>query len=399
MQPILSIDDISRILLSICRSAVQEHTSMPLHKLEEDSSRSIVSLLEGTTILPMAIAAHVSTMFQCPALADVLCGDDSIEHWAGAIYHEWSQAPAIITFITSGSTGKPTQQKLESVLLWQEAQELQRTLLHERKRIVSTVPCHHVYGFLFTVLLPKVAEIPCLIPVPFPSRAFIEELKDGDFIVSFPLFWNGLIKLGIPFPANTHGSTSTAPCSPETMHQLLSLGLARISNIYGSSETGGLGFQHHPDAPLTLFNFWQRVRCDDIENSWIERVHPLDIPQPPVAIPDFVEWFSHELFAVRGRKDKIVQVGGINVSLLKTAACIKQHPDVLDCAVRLMRPDEGNRLKAFILPRSFEPDTIALRAELYQWCRNRLRPAERPKKITFGNQFPVNAMGKAKDWN
>lgn len=399
MQPILSIDDISRVILSICRSAVLEQTSMPLHELATDASRSVDSVLNGTAVLPQTIATHATTMFQCPVLAESLSGDDCIEHWASVVYDAWSKAPATITFVTSGSTGEPTLQKLETALLWQEAQELQRVLLHERKRFVATVPCHHVYGFLFTVLLPKVAGLPCVAPVPFPSRAFLEGLETGDFVVSFPLFWNGLIKHDIPFSANIHGSTSTAPCPPKTMHELLSLGLARISNIYGSSETGGLGYQHHPDAPLTLFNFWQRVHCDDMENSWIERVHPQDIPQASIAIPDYVEWFSHELFAVKGRKDKIVQVGGINVSLLKTTACLKNHPDVLDCAVRLMRPNEGNRLKAFVLPRSSEPDTTALRADLYQWCRNHLRPAERPKKITFGNQFPVTAMGKAKDWN
>ncbi|MFA9394139.1 MAG: AMP-binding protein [Halodesulfovibrio sp.] len=399
MQPILSINDVCKVILSICHSAVQEQTSIPLRKLATDTSRSVASILEGTPVLPQLIAVHAATMFQCVALSESLSADDSIAHWANVIYDAWSKHPATITFITSGSTGNPTPQKLETALLWQEAQELQRTLLCERKRIVSTVPCHHVYGFLFTILLPNIAELPCVTPVPFPSRAFIRGLEAGDFVVSFPLFWNGLIKQDLPFSADIHGSTSTAPCSPKTMHNLLSLGIARISNIYGSSETGGLGYQHHPDSPLSLFAFWRRIRCDDIENSWIERVHPLNITQTAVAIPDHIEWLSPELFSVKGRKDKIVQVGGMNVSLLKTAECITNHPDVLDCAVRLMRLDEGNRLKAFVLPRSSEPDTAALRAELYQLCRAHLRPAERPKKITFGTQFPVNAMGKAKDWD
>ena len=398
MHPILSINDVCKVILSICHSAVQEQMSIPLRKLATDTSRSVTSILEDSPVLPQLIAVHATTMFQCPILSESLSGDDSIAHWAHTIYDAWLKDPATITFITSGSTGAPTQQKLETALLWQEAQELHRTLLCERKRIVSTVPCHHVYGFLFTVLLPNIAGLPCVSPAPFPSRAFIRELEAGDFVVSFPLFWNGLIKHNLPFSADIHGSTSTAPCSPKTMYNLLSLGIARISNIYGSSETGGLGYQHHPDSPLSLFTFWRRVRCDDMENSWIERAHPSKTTQPVVAIPDHIEWLSPNSFLVKGRKDKIVQVGGMNVSLLKTATCITNHPDVLDCSVRLMRLDEGNRLKAFVLPRNSEPDTVALRAELYQLCRAHLRPAERPKKITFGSQFPVNAMGKAKDW-
>lgn len=399
MDPILSIHDISNIIVSICRSAVQEQTAIPLHEAEKDSSCSVTHVLQGSGVIPQQIAAHITTMFQCIGLATTLSGEDSIMSWAQAVFDAWIPHSSTITFITSGSTGEPTHQKLETVLLWQEAEELAQALLQKRKRIVATVPCHHLYGFLFAVLLPKVSALPCVAPLPFPSRAFVNGLHSGDFVVSFPLFWEGLLKQEIVFPDDVHGSTSTAPCPPATMHSLLAAGLARLTNIYGSSETGGLGYQHHPDAPLTLFAFWRRVHLDDPDESWIERIHPSGTSQQPVVIPDHVEWFSSRCFSVRGRKDKIVQVGGLNVSLSKTVECMRSHPDVRDCAVRLMRPEEGNRLKAFVIPKTSEVDMQALRSDLYSWCRSQLRPAERPKKITFGSRFPVTSMGKNKDWN
>lgn len=398
IKPILSSSDIARILVSICRSAVQEATSMPLHTMSTDTSVSVESLLDNTPVTTAQIEEHITRMFQCTDLANSLPAHESVQFWANAVFKHWKKSAHVITFATSGSTGEITLKKQETALLWQEAQELHRVLLSQRTRIVSAVPAHHVYGFLFTVLLPKVAKIPVTDPIPFPSRSFIDMLEPGDFVVAFPLFWEGILKHERPFTADIHGATSTAPCPPKTMSALLDAGLTRITNIYGSSETGGLAYQHMPEHPLTLFSFWKRITGSANEDL-LERVHPSEQPQQPIPMPDNISWISDNTFKVLGRKDKIVQVGGINVSLQKTTECLRSHPDVKNCVVRLMRQDEGNRLKAFVIPNNGVIDPSELRTSLYQWCREQLRPAERPKKISFGTTFPKTAMGKAKDWN
>jgi acyl-coenzyme A synthetase/AMP-(fatty) acid ligase len=70
---------------------------------------------------------------------------------------------------------------------------------------------------------------------------------------------------------------------------------------------------------------------------------------------------------------------------------------VADAAVRLMRPDEGIRLKTFVVPR---PGAGAgFTQELRAWIDARLAPPERPKAITLGPQLPRGALGKPADWN
>jgi acyl-coenzyme A synthetase/AMP-(fatty) acid ligase len=93
-----------------------------------------------------------------------------------------------------------------------------------------------------------------------------------------------------------------------------------------------------------------------------------------------------------------VQVGGINVFPGKVAEVLKEHPAVLDACVRLMRPDEGNRLKAFVVARAPDADLGALEQQLIGWTRDRLGAPERPLAFSFGAQLPAQANGKPADW-
>lgn len=47
-------------------------------------------------------------------------------------------------------------------------------------------------------------------------------------------------------------------------------------------------------------------------------------------------------------------MGGINVFAAQVAAGLRENPAVLDASLQLMRADEGNRPKAFIVPRAGE---------------------------------------------
>jgi long-chain acyl-CoA synthetase len=102
-------------------------------------------------------------------------------------------------------------------------------------------------------------------------------------------------------------------------------------------------------------------------------------------------------FTLEGRTDGAVQVGGTNVYPARIAALLRTHPNVSDAAVRLMRPEEGSRLKAFIVA-CYGVDYDVSRLELEAWCSRSLRSFERPTALTFGMCLPKNQMGKECDW-
>ena len=122
-----------------------------------------------------------------------------------------------------------------------------------------------------------------------------------------------------------------------------------------------------------------------------------DGTQQRCSAPDHLDWIDGNRFLPVGRIDEAVQVGGVNVFPLSIAACLKRHPDVLDAAVRLMRGDEGNRLKAFIVPRA-DVTAAELQARLDGWIQNKLTSAQHPKSFSFGAQLPRDANGKLSDW-
>jgi acyl-coenzyme A synthetase/AMP-(fatty) acid ligase len=115
-------------------------------------------------------------------------------------------------------------------------------------------------------------------------------------------------------------------------------------------------------------------------------------------LPDEVEWCDSRSFRPLRRRDQAVQVAGINVYPQYVASRLKEHPGVADCSVRLMRPEEGVRLKAFVVPADMCLSTAALRTELSNWCRQHLKNVEQPRTFTFGERLPTQGMGKLADW-
>jgi 4-coumarate--CoA ligase len=80
------------------------------------------------------------------------------------------------------------------------------------------------------------------------------------------------------------------------------------------------------------------------------------------------------------------------------AEVLAMHPAVAGCAVRLMRADEGTRLKAFVVPHDNLEEPARLRTALTRWIGERLSPAERPAAYSFGAALPRQPNGKLTDW-
>jgi long-chain acyl-CoA synthetase len=321
----------------------------------------------------------------------------TLDDWAQTALEAWRRRPTEIVFMTSGSTGAPVPCRQKTALLEQEIMA-QADIHAGCRRIVALVPRHHIYGFLFTILLPKALNIPVLELAPVPAAISTAGLGPGDLVVAFPLFWKSLADLGRPLPDGLQGVTSTGPCPADSIHALLALGLTRMTEVYGSSETGGLGYRHQPTDAYTLFPFWQQERAIASPPSALRRRMPEGGTTGPYPLPDIVEWEDTRHFRPVRRTDKAVQVAGVNVHPNKIAALLRTHPLVRDCAVRLMRPEEGQRLKAFVVGRG-GTDPAALRRKLKAWAGDRLSAAELPKSWTFGPALPVNSLGKASDWD
>jgi 4-coumarate--CoA ligase (photoactive yellow protein activation family) len=307
----------------------------------------------------------------------------ALQHWDGEL-----------TFRTSGSTGEPKRCTHGLGLLEQEAAAL-AALFPGRRRLLLAVPSHHIYGFLFGVLLPRhlgLAPAQVLsVRGRLPSQ-LAAQVQPGDLVVGHPQFWQAALDAGAAFPDDVVGVSSTAPCPDAVAASAETAGLA-LFQVYGASETGGLGWRASHRDPYRLLPYLERAPGDG--NAVLRRgpdgaTHTLH-PQ------DGLAWSGLQRFTVGPRQDAAVQVGGINVFPERVRKVLLDHPQVEDAAVRLMRPDEGLRLKAFVVARPGAG--AAFVQELRTWIDARLAAPERPKAITLGDRVPRGALNKPADWS
>ncbi|WP_426195805.1 AMP-binding enzyme [Massilia sp. DWR3-1-1] len=370
-----------------------------------DGAPDLVADLGADSLELMALTAALAEVLQLPqaGMLDALLADSSLDAWVAVLQAALEQpapiaSPARLGFRSSGSSGLPTSSVHPLAHLWQEVAAL-APLLPGRRRIVSAVPCHHIYGFLWTVLLPQLAGPGRIVPVVDVrgqvAAGVWQALLPGDLVIGYPEFWQAALAgagLG-QCAADVVGVSSTAPCPQDLAERLQAAGLARLVQIYGSSETAGVGWRDGVSAPYRCLPYWQRVDKDDAR---LVRRMP-DGSASMVRLPDRLVWQDDCHFALSGRVDAAVQVGGINVFPQRVAALLREHPAVVDAAVRLMRPDEGTRLKAYIATASgASPATLA--QQLGDYVRQHLAPAERPASFTFGTAVPRQRNGKLADW-
>ena len=326
-------------------------------------------------------------------IADLLLARPRFGDWLEIAETGLARHDARLTFRTSGSTGTPKSCTHSRADLEQEAAYLASVLIGCR-RVISAVPAHHIYGFLFTVMLPAQLRCHSVLDVrQLTPHALRHLLRGGDLIVSHPAHWALLARHGVEFPDDVTGVSSTAPCSDELARSLHERGLMRLMQIYGSSETGGIGWRDATGAPYRLMPFWTRDAADDTR---LVR-HALDGSQHRLDAGDHLAWHGDACFSVGERRDEAVQVAGTNVYPQHVGRVLRAHPQVAGASVRLMAPHEGQRLKAYIVPVA-GADAEALRVALTQWVNTRLTPAERPKAFTMGSSLPRNEAGKLADW-
>lgn len=300
-----------------------------------------------------------------------------------------------LTFQTSGSTGEPKKVR-HSVARLVEEIEAFGAVFERPTRIIACPPAHHVYGFLFTILAPRLwgAEV---LDARAAAPSVLRRATSGDLVVATPFHWDLLMRGlgGARAPAGVRGVVSGAPTPPELWRAIETAGVERLVEIYGSTETAGVGWRDAADAPFRLLPIWRRLSAAEDPNDLLVRTRP---PEDLAPTPDQLSWRSEDEFRPVGRRDGAVQIGGVNVFPAKVRARIEELDVVAECAVRKTDDHADARLKAFVV--LADPLTEALATEaLEAHCRARLAAAERPIAFTFGAALPRNEMGKLRDWS
>jgi len=349
---------------------------------------------DSLDLLQLASALNEALHLHRSGIEDYLLVRRTVGDWLDVCEAALGRFDGTLGFRTSGSTGEGKRCEHPLAALEEEADALAALLSAgpvAPRRIVSVVPAHHIYGFLFTVLLPNRLGVPVVDGRAASPGGLAARLEPGDLVVAHPDWWGALLRSGAGLPDGVTGTSSTAPCPADTAHGLRRLGLARLVEVFGSSETAGLGWRESPGAPFRPFPWWRFGEQGEVTRRLA------DGTLLSATLQDRLD-HSDDGFRPSGRLDTVVQVGGVNVSLAAVQAHLAGHPDVEAVAVRLMRLEEGTRLKAFVVPAANAPPQEDLCRRLTEWIEATLPAPQRPRALAIGPALPVNAMGKPRDW-
>ncbi|WP_338035817.1 AMP-binding protein [Halochromatium roseum] len=449
------------------QSAVTNERRGPMSDaaLRPDAALELDSLgLDSLEWLDITTLIAVQFHLQQTGLDNQLLQQRQLGAWAQIILDSRARWDEALSFQTSGSTGQPKLcahplYRLEQEIHWFAGQ------LGDRHRVLSAVPAHHIYGFLFSAMLPALLGIPVLdLRTGLPSRA-LAQAQPGDLIVGHPAFFELATRGDCTVADDVIALTSTAPCPPSLWQQLISAGCARVIEIYGSSENAGIGVREAADAPFRLLPHWSRVgtttdRLQPVEAPTGDQAHRIEQDAETatvsasasdtdtasvraaasaldtdaasasdthsdsdscsetaaaantdmaatatarrvltsVELQDHLDWLDHERFFVLGRRDGAVQIGGVNVFPQRIERLLCTHPEVAEAAVRQANAEQGDRLKAFVVPVAdcIEPGQLA--HSLDAWLASLVTALERPRAIRIGSQLPRSATGKLIDW-
>ncbi len=249
-------------------------------------------------------------------------------------------------------------------------------LLYGRRRIVSLVAPHSLIGFSLSILAPNLLGAPAFDARGLAPEAIRAALVFGDAVVATPTLWRYLLAQGVKAPDNAMAVTFGEALTAELSAEIRKAGYGAQREIYGSTETGLVGWRDTPSDPFALFEAWRR------DADALVRTAPsgATVRFTPM---DFLQWENDRRFRLGGRRDGAIQIGGVNVFPAEVAARICEHPQVADCTIELSRHPGGiDRLIATITL-SAPAITESLARSIDAWCRVKLRPHERPRVYNF----------------
>ena len=202
-------------------------------------------------------------------------------------------------------------------------------------------------------------------------------LQFGDVLVATPSQWRYILKEGVGAPDNAMGVSFGEPMTPELSAEMRKAGFGAQREIYGSTETGLIGWRDSPSEPFVLFDHWNRFEDNLIRSNSDENA-------VPVEAMDVLSWEDNQRFVLTGRRDGAIQIGAKNVFPDKIAAALCEHTLVEDCVIKVGKRKAGvNRLIAHIKLVATAPPTESSVRDIDQFCRKILPPQERPSIFHF----------------
>jgi len=347
-------------------------------------------------------------------------------HFSGSSGDASALGDAAVLKFSSGSTAEPKGIALTARNVIAEAENVAATFdLRPGERILAEVPMVHSYGFDLGALQTVFAGTTLMLAEPFVPRRTIAALASGDvkMFLGVPAQYRLLLSTlltTVPSLAPTQWLLScTAPLSPDVIQKFHERFGTPICQHYGSSETGAVT-THIPSEVLRLPSSVGRpmpgvkvtIRGDDgsllppgeegevvVSSAAVARGYILGAPAGTTPFREGAYWMGDTgsldeagFLTVTGRRDFMINVGGLKVSPAEIVAVLERHPAVREAAVIGVPDGRGEQVPYAVVALRTPVDETALVA----LCRSSLARYKVPRRIEIREELPRTASGKVR---
>ena len=307
-----------------------------------------------------------------------------------------------IYLYTSGSTGKPkavrhTMKEIETdnsvvISIWGEE--------YFKRKQITTVSQHHVYGFYWCICLPFTLGLPFRRKrIEFPSE--FEKLTDTSYVlVSTPAFLKRTVEVLDKLDMkDVFISVSGGAVSEELAVSTEKLfGFCPMEG-YGSTETSGIAYRQQSRDGLV----WTPYDCVKL---WVGEDGCLNVKSPfikdpaGVATADLVELYDDGRFLLKGRADSIVKIEEKRISMTEVENRLLETGFVSEVKVVALSNEVRQYLAAAIVlnDKGREKFAGSEKFEMNRWFHDFLMKYFEnvviPKKWRFVEKLPSDVQGK-----
>ena len=311
---------------------------------------------------------------------------------------------AAMVMYTSGTTGEPKAVPKMFSQFENELYELVKVFGDQwvGRKVYSTVNHHHIYGLLFTVLLPTATGLPFRRHrIDYPSE-LVSIAGEKAVIASSPAYLKRLAAdtdKPIDFKYTPIIYSSGGPLPEEVARKCCDITGYWTMEIYGSTETGGIAYRQSKNGPI--WKPFEVCKMSIGENDCLNVKSSYILEPEGFTTGDLVEIYDDGRFLLKGRADSIVKIEEKRISLPEVENRLKQTGLVQD--VRVV-PMVGNRqyLAAAIVLNAEGREKFKdqpkleinnfFKKHLAQFIENTVSP----KKWRYLEELPQDTQGKIK---
>lgn len=300
----------------------------------------------------------------------------------------------LLRIFTGGSTGTPQIWSKTAVNLFCEGFFLAHHFqVGATDTILATIPPYHIYGLLYSVIMPLVAGATVIEETPSFPNEIVATIRrhHATILAAVPAHYRVLRDkaLGLRLAFSSAGMLDREDAEEFARHNPRG-----IVEVYGSTETGGIAtrIRARGEEQFTPFSLIRWKRCE----GRLAVASPYLSPELGVdgdgyfLTNDRIEVTEDGGFLLKGRIDAITKVGGKRVDLDEICRLIKGMEAVADCYVIALPEPSGREHRICALVEGQQVDCQGL-LKAIGLC---LEPYALPKRLKKVDKIPMTGSGK-----